>query len=147
MFSHPAAVTVAGMNPQTSQTPRRAASRLASFRHAFAGWRHVLRTQRNAWIHAVASVAVFAVSFWLGLGRIEWAILLLTVALVWTAELVNTAVEAVVDLLSPDIHPLAKVAKDVAAAAVLIAALAAIGVGLLVFGPPLWGRLTAYFSG
>ncbi|HEY7310004.1 MAG TPA: diacylglycerol kinase family protein [Gemmataceae bacterium] len=129
------------MNSQAPQTPRRAASRLASFRHAFAGWRHVLRTQRNAWIHAIASVAVFAVSFWLGLERIEWAILLLTVALVWTAEFVNTAVEALADLLSPDIHPLAKVAKDVAAAAVLIAALAAVGVGLLVLGPPLWARL------
>src|SRR5215467_8732538 len=112
----------------TPETPRRAASRLGSFRHAFAGWWYVLRSQRNAWIHAVASVAVFAVGFWLGLGRLDWAILLLTVALVWVAEFVNTAVEAVVDLLSPDIHPLAKASKDVAAAAVLIAALAAVGV-------------------
>lgn len=120
---------------------RRAASRLASFGHAFAGWRHVLRTQRNAWIHALASLAVFAVALWLRVGRIEWAILLLTIALVWMAEFVNTAVEAIVDLLSPDIHPVAKIAKDVAAAAVLIAALASVVVGLLVLGPPLWLRL------
>jgi diacylglycerol kinase len=135
------------MNPPPPETPRRAASRLASFRHAFAGWWYVLRSQRNAWIHAVASVAVFAVGFWLGLGRLDWTSLLLTVALVWVAEFVNTAVEAVVDLLSPDIHPLAKASKDVAAAAVLIAALAAVGVGLLLLGPPLWARLAAYFSG
>lgn len=135
------------MKPDTPEAGRRAASRLASFRHAFAGWWYVLRSQRNAWIHAVASLAVFIVAFWLELGRIDWVILLLTVALVWAAEFVNTAVEAVVDLLSPDIHPLAKVAKDVAAAAVLIAALAAVGVGLLLLGPPLWVRLAGYFSG
>jgi diacylglycerol kinase (ATP) len=133
------------MNPDLPEAGRRAASRLASFRHAFAGWWYVLRTQRNAWIHAVASVAVFGLALWLRLGRIDWAILTLTVALVWVAEFVNTAVEAVVDLLSPDIHPLAKVAKDVAAAAVLIAALAAVVVGLLVLGPPLWLRLTKDF--
>jgi diacylglycerol kinase (ATP) len=127
--------------------PRRAASRLASFRHAFAGWWYVLRSQRNAWIHAVASVVVFGMGFWLGLERFDWAVLLLTVALVWVAEFVNTAVEAVVDLLSPDIHPLAKAGKDVAAAAVLIAALAAVGVGLLLLGPPLWARLVGRFSG
>ena len=72
----------------------------------------------------------------------DWAILLLTIALVWVAEFVNTAVEALVDLLSPEIHPLAKAAKDIAAASVLIAALAALVVGLLVLGPPLWLRLS-----
>ena len=89
--------------------PQRAASRLASFRYAFAGWWYMLRTQRNAWIHAVISTAVFVLGLWLGLGRLEWAVLLLTVALVWMAEFVNTALEAVVDLASPDLHPLAKV--------------------------------------
>lgn len=137
--------TVAGMKPDLPEAGRRSASRLASFRHAFAGWWYVLRTQRNAWIHALASIAVFAVGFWLRLGRIDWAILLLTVALVWGAEFVNTAVESVVDLLSPDIHPLAKVGKDVAAAAVLIAALAAVGIGLLVLGPPLWALISSEF--
>jgi diacylglycerol kinase len=124
------------------ETGKRAASRLASFRHAFAGWWHVLLTQRNAWIHAVASVAVFVVGISLQVSRIDWAILALTIAIVWVAEFVNTAVEAVVDLASPSIHPLAKVAKDVAAAAVLIAALTAVVVGLLILGPPLWSRLT-----
>lgn len=90
---------------------------------------------------------MFAVAFWLQLGRLDWAVLLLTIALVWVAEFVNTAVEAVVDLLSPELHPLAKVSKDVAAAAVLLAALAAAGIGLLVLGPPLWARLAAYYLG
>ena len=107
----------------------------------------MLRTQRNAWIHTVVSTAAFALGLWLGLGRLEWAIIILTVALVWMAEFVNTALEAVVDLASPDLHPLAKVGKDVAAAAVLVAALAAVVVGLLIMGPPLWARLSVLLSG
>ncbi len=128
------------MKAQPPTASSRAVSRLASFRHAFAGWWHVLRTQRNAWIHALASVTVFAFALWLQLGRIESAILVLTVALVWVAEFVNTAVEAVVDLSSPGLHPLAKIAKDVAAAAVLIAALSAAVVGVLLLGPLLWSK-------
>ena len=124
----------------------RAASRLAAFRYAFAGWWYMLRTQRNAWIHAVISTLVFALGLWLGLGRLEWAILVLTVGLVWMAEFVNTALEAVVDLASPDLHPLAKVGKDVAAAAVLVGACTAVVVGLLILGPPLWGRVSVLFS-
>lgn len=119
----------------------RARSRLASFGYAFAGWWYMLRTQRNAWIHACVSVAVFGLGLWLGLGRLEWALLFLTVGLVWMAEFVNTALEAVVDLASPELHPLARVGKDVAAAAVLIGALTAVVVGLLVLGPPLWSKL------
>lgn len=76
---------------------------------------------------------------------IDWAVLLLTIALVWTAEFINTALEAVVDLASPQQHPLAKVGKDVGAAAVLIAALTSILVGLLVLGPPLWEKLVILF--
>ena len=120
----------------------RSTSRLDSFRHAYAGWWYMLRTQRNAWIHAIVSTAVFVLGLWLGLGRLEWAVLLLTVALVWMAEFINTALEAVVDLASPDLHPLAKVGKDVAAAAVLVGALTAVLVGLLILGPPLWARMS-----
>ncbi|MFZ5821396.1 MAG: diacylglycerol kinase family protein [Chloroflexota bacterium] len=116
-------------------------SRIRSFRHAFHGWGYVLQTQQNAWIHAVVATAVFAVGLWLGLPARDWAVLVLTIAMVFTAEFVNTAIEAVVDLASPARHPLAKVGKDVGAAAVLIAALAAIGVGLLILGPPLWQKL------
>ena len=81
------------------------------------------------------------VGLWLGLPPRDWAVLLLTIAMVWAAEFFNTAIEAVVDLASPAKHPLAKVGKDVGAAAVLIAALAAIGVGLLILGPPLWEKM------
>jgi len=115
--------------------------RALSFRFAFEGWWYALRTQRNAWIHAAVSAAVFALAFWLRLSRWEWAILLLATMGVWMAELFNTAVESVVDLTTPDYHPLAKVAKDVAAAAVLVGAIGAVLVGLLIMGPPLWQRL------
>ncbi|HEB64940.1 MAG TPA: diacylglycerol kinase family protein [Chloroflexi bacterium] len=116
-------------------------SRLRSFRYAFAGWWYVLSTQRNAWIHALASVLVFALGLWLHLSRLEWALVVFAVALVWTAEFLNTALEAVVDLASPEQHHLAKIGKDVGAAAVLIAAAAAILIALLVFGPHLWNIL------
>ena len=101
----------------------------------------MLRTQPNAWIHATVSVIVFGLAFWLRLSRHEWAILLLTTMLVWMAEFANTALEAVVDMAMPEYHPLAKTAKDVAAAAVLVGALGAVVVGLLILGPPLWQRL------
>jgi diacylglycerol kinase len=116
-------------------------SRLRSFRHAFAGWWYVIRTQRNAWIHALASVAGVGLGWWLGLSAAEWALMVLSMALVWGAEFFNTALEAVVDLATEEDHPLAKTGKDVGAAAVLITALAAIIIGLLVLGPRLWVRL------
>lgn len=121
--------------------PRRATSRLDSFRHAFSGCAYMLRTQRNAWIHACATVLVTALGLWLGLSRWEWVAIVLVIGLVWMAEFVNTALEAVVDLASPDLHPLAKVGKDVAAAAVLVGAITSVIVGLLILGPPLWVRL------
>ena len=116
-------------------------SRYHSFQHAFHGWWYVISTQRNAWIHAVISTAVILLAFWLHLPFRDWAVLFLTIALVWTAEFINTALEAVVDLASPQQHPLARVGKDVGAAAVLLASLAAILVGLLLLGPPLWEKL------
>ncbi len=131
------------MSAPVPPSAQRAASRLDSFRHAFAGWAYVIRTQRNAWIHSLASMGVFGLGLWLGLSSLEWAVIFLTIALVWMAEFINTALEAVVDLASPDLHPLAKVGKDVAAAAVLVGALTAVMVGLLILGPPLWARLQA----
>jgi diacylglycerol kinase (ATP) len=116
-------------------------SRVYSFRHAFHGWGYVLRTQRNAWIHAFISTLVLLVALWLRLPLRDWAVLFLTIALVWTAEFINTALEAVVDLASPEQHPLAKVGKDVGAAAVMLAALSAVLVGLLILGPPLYEKI------
>ncbi|MCX6070590.1 MAG: diacylglycerol kinase family protein [Chloroflexi bacterium] len=121
--------------------PQRSRSRIASFGHAMAGLVHVLRTQRNAWIHAVASLAVVLLALWLQLSLTHWALLFLAMAMVWMAEFINSALEATVDLASPDIHPLAKVGKDVGAAAVLIAAVSAAVVGFLILGPPLAQRL------
>jgi diacylglycerol kinase len=116
-------------------------SRLHSFQHAFRGWWYVLRTQRNAWLHVGIAAVVFILSFWLRLEPLDWAIIILTTAMVFTAEFVNTAIEAVVDLASPQKHPLAKVGKDVGAGAVLISALAAVLIGALILGPPLWSRI------
>ncbi|NTU56416.1 MAG: diacylglycerol kinase family protein [Anaerolineales bacterium] len=120
-------------------------SRIQSFGHAFRGWGYVLKTQHNAWIHAVIATLVFVAAFWLGLPPRDWAVLILTVTMVFAAEFINTAIEAVVDLASPAHHPLAKVGKDVGAAAVLIAALAAVLIGLLILGPPLWAKLSMLF--
>lgn len=117
--------------------PKRASSRLAAFGHAFSGWWYVLRTQRNAWIHTIATSGVVMLGIYLKLGLQDWAILVLAIGLVWTAEFVNSALEAIVDLASPEMHPLARVGKDVGAAAVLIAALIAALIGLFILGPPL----------
>jgi diacylglycerol kinase len=116
-------------------------SRYYSFGHAFRGLWYVLRTQRNAWIHTVIAILIFILSAWLKISRQELAIIILTAAIVFAAEFINTAIEAVVDLASPEKHPLAKVGKDVGAAAVLISALAAILIGLLILGPPLYSKV------
>ena len=121
-------------------------SRIAAFGHAFRGWWYVLKTQHNAWIHLVFATVVILVGLWVGLKPFDWAVIVLTIAMVFTAEFINTAIEAVVDLASPVQHPLAKVGKDVGAGAVLVAALAGIVIGLLVIGPPLWARLVLLFN-
>lgn len=121
-------------------------SRIAAFGHAFRGWWHVLKTQHNAWIHSVVATIVIIVGLWVGLKPLDWAVIVLTIAMVFTAEFINTAIEAVVDLASPVHHPLAKVGKDVGAGAVLVAALAGVVIGLLILGPPLWSRLVSLFT-
>ena len=84
---------------------------------------------------------VIFLAFWLNLPARDWAVILLAIVMVWAAEFFNTAIESIVDLVSPDKHPLAKVGKDVGAAAVLIAALTSVLIGLLILGPPLLKRL------
>lgn len=121
-------------------------SRVAAFRYAFQGWSYVLRTQRNAWIHSVIAAVVLIVGLWLGLPARDWAVIVLAIALVFAAEFINTAIESVVDLASPQTHPLAKIGKDVAAAAVLVAAIASVLIGLLILGPPLLLKLNILFS-
>lgn len=121
-------------------------SRLRSFRYAFAGWWYVLRTQRNAWIHALISGLVIITSIWLRISPQDWALIFIATAIVWTAEFFNTAVEAIVDLVSPNHAKLAKIGKDVSAAAVLIAALNAVLVGMMVLGPPIWDKISSLLN-
>ncbi|MBX3048803.1 MAG: diacylglycerol kinase family protein [Anaerolineales bacterium] len=115
--------------------------RLASFGPAFSGMAYVLRTQPNAWVHGFVTLAVVVLGLWLRVGLGDWVLLAVAVGLVWVAEFFNTALEAIVDLASPQQHPLAKAAKDVSAAAVVLAALTSSVLGVLVLGPPLWARL------
>jgi diacylglycerol kinase (ATP) len=122
-------------------------SRIAAFGHAFRGWAHVLRTQQNTWIHSIVAIVVTLLGLWVHLTPHDWAVLVLTIAMVFMAEFINTAIEAVVDLASPVRHPLAKTGKDVGAAAVLVAAVAAVLIGLLILGPPLWLKITSVLSG
>ena len=109
--------------------------RLRSFGHAFRGLKVLLQTQQNARIHAAATVLVFAAGALLRISPAEWALIALAVVGVWATEALNTSIEFLVDLTSPDLHPLAAKAKDVAAGAVLVAAIGSLVVGVLVFGP------------
>ena len=95
----------------------------------------MVKTEAHAKIHAQATVVVVAAGLWFGVSRIEWVALVLTIAAVWSLEAVNTAIEAVCDRVSPEEHALIGRAKDVAAGAVLVAAIAAVIVAGLIFGP------------
>ncbi len=114
---------------------------IRSFYFAFAGIGLLLRTQRNAQIELAIGVAACGLGAWVGISRVEWAVIVFTIALVLILEGLNTAVECAIDLASPKIHPLAKAAKDLAAGMVLIASIASLAVGLLIFGPPLWNKI------
>lgn len=118
-----------------SSRPFNIHSRIKSFGFAFEGISTFFKTQHNAWIHAVAAVVVVILGFILDVSVMEWCLLIAAIAFVVVAEMVNTAIEFLTDLVSPDYHPLAKKAKDVAAGAVLVAALAAAVIGLIVFIP------------
>ena len=113
------------------------AARVRSFGHALRGIAVMLASQHNAWIHGVATVAVCVLGAALGVSPLGWCALILAMVAVWTAEALNTAFELLCDVAAPEFHPLVEKAKDVAAGAVLIAAIGAAGVGLLVLGPPL----------
>ena len=112
-----------------------------SFRHAFAGLWYTLRTQRNARIHLSVAIIALIVGIMLDLREGEWAMIGLTIGFVFVAEMFNTVIEALTDVVTEEYHPLAKRAKDVAAGAVLTAAVTAVAVGLLILGPPLLAHL------
>lgn len=120
-------------------------NRIESFRCAFAGIWYTLRTQRNAQIHLSIAVIIFVVGTQLNLSMLDWAILVLTTGFVIASEMLNTVAEAAMDYATTEFHPQVKVVKDVAAGAVLVAAITAIIVGLLILGPPLLQRLAFLF--
>jgi len=121
-------------------TPRKFSIRArgASFSYAIRGLRFMMQTQHNAWLHAAATMAVCIAAAGFHITRVEWCLIVLSMMTVWTAEAFNTALECLTDLASPDLHPLAGKAKDVAAAAVLITAVGAATIGVVVFIPRLW---------
>lgn len=114
---------------------------LESFNCAFEGIIHAFQTQRNMRLHFLAAAIVLILSLWIPLNKIEVMLLFFTIALVVMAEMFNTAIEAAIDLITQEYHPLAKVAKNVAAGAVLIASVNAVVVGYLIFYPRLDERI------
>ena len=130
----------AKINPD-QYSPITSRNRLISFGYALAGWLYMLRRQKNTRIQAVASVGIVALALWLRIDPVGIAVLILTITMVWMAEFVNAAVEAAINLTTSEFHPMAKVGKDVASAAVLLGVVASILIGLLILGPPLVHKL------
>lgn len=129
--------------PSSAAAPDRPgrAGFIAGFGYAWLGIVYVVRTQRNARVHLAISGVVVALGAALRISRLEWALLLVCMVVVIATEMINTVAEAIVDLTTDRYHPLAKVAKDVAAGTVLFTAAGAVLIGLLVLGPHLWGAL------
>lgn len=125
------------------ETPRQfhLRSRLKSFQYAFRGVALMLRTQHNAWIHAAITLLVCTAGILLELPAADWCWIVLAIMAVWMAEALNTALEILADVASPEFHPLVRDAKDVAAGAVLIAALGAAIIGATIFLPIVLRRL------
>lgn len=113
-------------------------SLIRAFKCAFDGIAYAVRTQRNMKIHLVIAVVAVALGLALGIDGASWAAVILCIAAVFAAECVNTAIESVVDLVSPEYHELARRAKDCAAGAVLIFALVSVVVAVVVYGPRAW---------
>ncbi len=122
---------------------KRAGSLFESFTYAFAGLRYAFGTQRNIRVQSTAALVAVVLGILLGLSTLEWAVLVLTMTGVIVAEMINTVFETLVDLVTQEYHELAKIAKDVGAAAVIMTAMAAVVVGSLLFIPKilaLFGR-------
>lgn len=143
--STPANHTLASHEPLAPNARARQgffSGRWFSFQAALAGVAYTLRTQPNAWIELTAAAVVTLAGWWFAISALEWAILGVTVLGVLALECVNTAIEAVVDLVSPQVHPLAKIAKDAAAGALVMAVLGSLIVALAIFGPRVVALLT-----
>jgi diacylglycerol kinase len=109
--------------------------RTNSFRYALNGIRRFFRQEHNAWIHLAASVAVFTAAWWFRVSRHEMISLVIVTGFVWSAEIFNTAIEKIMDFIASDYHPEVKLIKDLASAAVLVAAFIALVTGVLIFIP------------
>ncbi len=129
------------MNRIKPQKPFNLQERLQSFRHAFRGLKLFFKIEHNARIHLVSGVFAIAASLWLRIGLEGFCIIVLAVAVVWAAEALNTVLEILVNMVSPNYSEAAKGAKDVGAAAVLIASMAALVIGAVILLPPFLGRL------
>ncbi|MCY3779145.1 MAG: diacylglycerol kinase family protein [Chloroflexi bacterium] len=121
-------------------------SRLQSFSFALSGCAYMLRHQKNTRIMTLVTCAVLGTGWWLGIDADSWATLCLAIALVWVTEFVNGAIEAAVDLSTETYHALARKAKDVAAGAVLLAAVGSAIVGFLILGPPVLEKIGDSFA-
>lgn len=119
--------------------------RLNSFRYAFAGIASLIGSQPNAKIHLAAALSAIAAGLYFDLSETEWCLVALSIAFVFAAEGFNTALEHLTDLVSPGHHPLAGKAKDVAAGAVLFAAIGAAAVGAVIFLPKILGIVGLWF--
>lgn len=122
---------------KSSVTPQRLtfAARLKSFGYALQGIAFMLKTQHNAWLHGVATIGVIALAVYCDVSGSDWRWLIVAMGMVWVGETINTAVEYVCDVVSPDYNHAVKHAKDIAAGGVLIAAIAALVIGALTFWP------------
>ncbi len=118
------------------------AARLKSFAFAFAGFGYMLRTQHNAWLHLIATAAVVAAGFALGISADDWRWAVTAIVLVWLAEAMNTAFEHLCDVVQPEFHASVQRSKDIAAGAVLICVIGAVALGAITF----WPYVAAYFS-
>ncbi|MEA1875335.1 MAG: diacylglycerol kinase family protein [Bacteroidota bacterium] len=123
--------------------PFKIKSRIKSFKHAFDGLIHLFKKEHNSWIHAVAVIIVVAAGFFFKLNSVEWILVTFAIGLVFTTEAINTSIERLVDLASPNQNKLAKEAKDLAAAAVLVAAIVAVIIALLIFVPKIKARINS----
>lgn len=125
--------------PDQHQQKSEWAKFIAGFGHAFMGLWYALRTQRNARVHVSFAILAILLGIVLHISAVEFAMVFVAITGVFIAEMFNTVFELCIDLASPDYHPMAKIAKDVAAGAVLLSAMLAVVIGLFVFGPHLWG--------
>lgn len=119
---------------------------IVSLLQAFNGLKSCIRTEKNAKFHLAATIIIILLASFLSLKVVDWLLILLAISLVWISELFNTAIEYLFDVSQPEIDPRVKYAKDISAAAVLVAAVFSIVVGILILGPPLYRWITNFFG-